>query len=295
MRKARFAAALATTTLLLAIPTAGQATPGAATHVDSVTATAGSSTIAVSGTATFVDVPVTVGEDGSGDAAVPGIGADLTTAKIERPVGTNQLKFTLGIADQPPAAFGVPNIVYNWGVSADGEDLGLTLGASRIWGGTAPSPNPTFKLLSLADQMFSEVANLSGVMAGGIVQWTASLSQVKAVNGGILSVGAQGIEATAGVGGTVFFNGGLGGDTGFAEDYTVPFASVKLGIATAGTPAEEVPLTVALSGATNPNPTTGAFSGALPKPLAGSGTHIVVAQACYSPTVCGTASTTITV
>lgn len=294
MRKARFAAALATTTLLLAVPTVGQASPGAATHVDSVSATAGSSTIAVSGTATFVDVPVTVGEDGSGDAAVAGIGADLTTAKIERPVGFNQLKFTLGIADQPPAAFGVPNIVYNWGVSADGEDAGLTLGASRMWVGVgvAPSPDPTFKLLSLAGGNFSEVATLSGVMAGGIVQWNASLAQVRAVNGGILSVGAQGIESTTGFGGAVFFNGGLGGDTGFAEDYTVPFASVKLGIASEGTPVEDVALTV---NAGTVNATTGAFSGTLPKPLAGSGAYIVVAQACYSPTVCGTASTTITV
>ncbi|HEX9823617.1 MAG TPA: hypothetical protein VGB51_04390, partial [Actinomycetota bacterium] len=73
------------------------------------------------------------------------------------------------------------------------------------------------------------------------------------------------------------------------EDYVVPGPTVKLGIATAGTPASQVPLSenATVNG-------TGAFSGIVPRPSQ-SGEYVIVAQACYGANSCGVSTTTVTI
>jgi hypothetical protein len=73
-------------------------------------------------------------------------------------------------------------------------------------------------------------------------------------------------------------------------EYDVPFPTVKLGIAAAGTPLSSVPL---IENATV-NGTTGAFSGSVPRPST-SGEYVVVAQACYGSSSCGLSSTSVTI
>lgn len=296
MRKARFAAALATTTLLLAVPNVGQAS--VETGVNSVNATAGSSVVNVSGNASFTDTPFIVMEDGVGDVPVPGIGTDINVATIARPVGLNNLIFKWTIADQLPSPLVAdPAAAFLWPFSINGAEKlpwPVFLMAGRAGGFPSPSANAGFSLMQNNTDAggFEPVGGaLSGTFANGEVSWTMPMSRAGLVTGDTIGTGSGSPSGTMlGVHQVVY--GILTLDDFFAEDYVVPGATVKLGIATAGTPENEVALTV---NAGSVNATTGAFSGSLPKPPAGSGLHIVVAQACYAADVCGTASTTVNV
>lgn len=284
----------AVTAMLVATGGGAFADPGDTTHVDEVAAADGD-LISVTGQATFVDLPAQVGEDPAGDATVSGaaggqapVGDDLTTATIARPDAfANELRFTLGIANQPPELNGTPEVIhYNWDISVDGGSP-LTLQAIRTAQFASPGAEPVFRLLNCAEGSCATVAELSGTMADGEVTWQVPMSQINAVAGSVIAQGGN-VVSTLGASGAVWFVN-LGGDQMFVVDYTVPGPTVQLGIAPAGTPAASVPLTA--SATVEP---TGAFAGTLSTPDT-PGDYIVVAKACNGPDNCGLATTTLSV
>jgi hypothetical protein len=264
--------------------TAG-ADPGTATHVDSVSPSAGSASVSVTGGATFVDTPATVAEDSVGDALTPGIGADVSGAQISRAPGSNTLVFRMNIGDMPQGA-AAPGVVYGWGISVDGNDSGLYLEASRV--GASGCTNGCFRLYrDNGDGTSTTVTTLSGTMGNGAVTWNVGVGTLGASTGSLVGLGGGGLTGTInGADGVGFCCVLL--DDFFADDYRVPGPTVQLGIAEAGTPEALVPLTASATVTVG----TGAFSGVLPKP-AQAGEYIVVAKACYVATACGTASTTL--
>jgi hypothetical protein len=286
--------AIAAGTIALVPATAG-ADAQPATHVDSVNVSTGGSLITVSGTAGFVDIPVQIGQDPSGDAFAAGYGADVTNITISRPVGSNVL-FTFDVADQPAApAEASPAIVYQWPIAVNGEDNGMYLQAGRV-NGNAGNTNKAWFLLQDGADGFSVRTTLTGILGGGKVTWPLNSGAMNALGltpGAVITQGAAGLGqfgTTFGLAGRVFLNQNTTGDAVFQEvDYVVPSATVQLGIAPAGTPAEAV----ALSSAAAVTVATGAYSGSIPKP--GPGSYIVVAKACYGPSSCGLSSTTITI
>ena len=272
------------------VPATAGADSQPSTHVDSVSATVGGNVVAVSGTASFVATPLLVSEDGTGDATPANIGADINVATVTRPVGTNNLVFKWTISDQLPApVVTAPNLTYLWPLAVNGEDSGFFLMGGRAGGFPSASTNPVLSLMQSGADGFSNVARLSGTVGGGEVSWTLPLSRIGAKTGDVITAGG-GSPAGSWNGMVEVVYAIVNYDAFAPEDFTVPGATVKMGIAPAGTPESAVALT---ESATSVNAATGAFSGTFPKPAPGS--YIVVTQACYSANNCGTSSTTITV
>lgn len=265
------------------------ADPGDATHVDAVDASVVGETLSVTGMATFVDASAPIGGDPVGDSLTPTPATDITTLTIARPDPAGPLRFTMGIADQPPTG-GVPEVVhYNWDFSVD---LGVPLTLQAIRSSQAEQPasaDPVFRLLSCAEGSCEVVTTLTGRMEGGVVEWEVPLSAIGATEGSIIEQ-AGNIVSTLGASGVAWFVN-FGGDDAFMDDfYTVPGARVRIGSAPAGTPEDSVALTQSAT----VDLADGSFAGTLPKPTE-PGDHIVVAEACYGPKNCGRGSTTVTV
>lgn len=293
MRKIAIAAVGVTTMSVLLGPTA-HADPGEATHIDSIAATVGTS-VSVTGTATFVDVPVVVGQDADG-ASPNGVGADVRDLIIERPPGSNALRFTMKIDDQPPTLNGLPTLVYLWPLNVNGDEQHFFLMAGRAGGFPNTSENPGWAVMQNTPEGFLPVTDVPGVMGDGMVQWNAPIASLGAKAGDLLAQGATSGTASVPAGVRVgvhqlFWLGAPQPDNFTMEqEYTVPGAVVKTGIAPAGTD----PAAVALTKAATANASTGAFSASLAKP-ATAGEYIVVAEACYTGADCVRASTTVTV
>jgi hypothetical protein len=287
---------LAAAAVLLVPATGAGADDG--THVESIDAVVSGSFVQVSGTAHFEATLIDPVEfEGTGDALQPNVGADLTGAKVNRAVGSNNVTFTLEAADMP-GGVGVPGVVYLWGLSVNGNDTGLFLMASTHGGFPVPcTPTAPCGSLMRNDPVaggFLTVARLSGtVIANGVVSWTFSRTQIGADTGDTIGIGGLGTPngTINGANEIVFCCAAV--DDILIDEFKLPGASVQVGIASAGTPDNLVPLTVT---ATVPsNGSAGTFSGAvLPKP-AEAGDYKVVAKACYSDGNCGLSSTTITV
>jgi hypothetical protein len=272
---------------------------GPQSHVDSMSASALSSAIAVTGQATFVDVPVLVGESFN-TPLVPGIGADVTNATISRPATGTKINFKLDIADQPAQTGGVPELIaYQWDmqIKKPGEPDGTTLefwaarsAQGRAPGGTAPVFYVDECVLN-PDTGINECSGnrVTGRMEAGVVEWQVTPSQLgSALAGDIITAGGEGITVVPTAAGV--FWGLVAIDRGSHDiDYTVPAKSVKLGIAPAGTPEGAVALQENATVATNSS-----FSGLIPRPSQ-PGDYIVVAEACYGAESCSRASTTITI
>lgn len=292
MNKRILAAFVAASALIVqAAMSAASADPGAATHVDSVAASAGSSTVTVSGSASFVAVPKLLGTDATGDATVAGIGGDVTTMTITRPIPYSAiLFFSMGVADLG-ATNGTPPIGYFWPVTVDDTDSGFYLEARNISLLFPSAAAPTFKLMQDQPDGFADIATIYGTMGAGKVHWQTSMSSIGAVVGSVIGQGGAGggLGSAAGLPGALRLNANFGGDgASLDEGYTVPGAKVRFGIAPAGTDESAV----ALTGIATVNATTGAFTGTVPKPPT-AGSYIVVAEACYDN--CGIMSTTVTI
>lgn len=296
MKRSRSAALVIAAALALAAPVvpAGAHTEGG-THVESLTAGSAGGVITLSGTATFLDVPKQVGEDPSGDAAVPGVGADVTTMTIARPnPASNSITFTFGVADAPPALNGSPQTLYVWPVMVDGQDQSFYLEARRVSTLFPTSPNPTFKLMQDQEGGFADIATLTGEMDGTKVSITVPMLRINAQGGSKIGQGGAGggMGTTIGVPGALRFNGNFLGDPAFLDgpDYEVPEARLTFGLAPAGTPPESV----ATPNAAVVTPSTGAFSGSLSASGLAPGEYVLVAKACYGAGNCGLASTSVT-
>lgn len=292
------------------------AAPGDGSYVDEVTAVVGSGGIAVTGQATFVDVPVVVGEDPAGDAdgAVVPLGHDLTTVTISRPDPfADMVRVAVDLENQPPLVVGtVPEILrYRWAftVTTGGKTTEVMLMAYRsststnaLQGFPHKSADPFFEVhVCPGGGNCQHFYGTSGSMENGIVAWDLPLGmdstqgQIGGHTGSMITgeVGHPGtprdfpVVAEAAAPGILILSvlDRMAVDTAYA----VPGPGVRIGIAPAGTPPENVPLTV-------PGTVTslGAFTGHLPTPDT-PGEYTIVAQACHGTNSCGIATTNITV
>jgi hypothetical protein len=295
MRKA-IIAVVGLATLVTILGPSAQADPGEATHIDSLSATVGTN-IQVSGAATFVDAPKLVGEDGA-DALVPGIGADIRSVTLSRSAPKGKINFTLGIGDQPATLNGIPETVaYLWDItvtSPSGSASNFELWAARSaqWA-AAGATEPVFRryicTAGTASNDCGSATTVTGRMQDGVVEWQVPVADISATPGSVISSSSIEVSPTAAgaVWGVLRLDGsGASQD----EEYTVPGPTVKLGIAPAGTPAEQVLVTA--NAPVNLN--TSAFAGIVAKP-AQPGNYIVVAEACYTGADCVRSSTPVTV
>ena len=282
-----------------------QADPGTATHVDSLSATVGAA-VSVSGTATFVDVPVEVFTDPDA-ARVPTVGASVTSATFSRPIGTSAansvLNVKFAIADHsaalPNGTF--PGMVFLLPLMADGTNDGYFLMAGAA-GGQEPGTDPKWSVMQNQADGFARTATVQGSMGGGKLEWKVPVTAIGAKTGAVIEQ-AAGANSTGGPTAPSQVSWGLH-ELGYCcttadwieqyslqQEYVVPGAVVNVGIAPAGTN----PAGVALTKTVVPtNWTTGAFATSLPKPAV-AGNYIVVAEACYTGADCVRSSTPFTV
>lgn len=302
---------------LLAVPvgnwsSAGESGP--ATGVEHVQASVAGSDVIVQGTARFVDLPVQVGTDPSGDAQVSGRGADVVAATISRPDPfANELRFSLGVADLPSdaPAIGVDHI-WCLEVLPDGIDSppgqhqrhmlhayrksdgaagfratsanGCTLiyGGPTISGATGPDPGAISGSIGQGAVTFAvPFQKMAGVKPGALIrhyEYFTNAIQGDRIGQVGSSLGALGFE----------WYGSL--DTIAVAEYVVPAPTVRIGVAPAGTPPEQVPLT-----ATATVLPDSSFRGMFPLEEIPPGDHVVVAEACYGEENCGHAATSLSV
>lgn len=289
-------AALAVTLVFVAVPTGpAGAHDDEGTHVETLTASVSGTSVNATGTAAFIDLPVLVGEDGTGDAAQSGIGADVTTLTIGRPDPTkNTLTFTMGIADQAPAVNGAPTIIYTWPLSVDDVSEGYFLEARNASANQPTQVNPSFSLQQETPDGIATIAAVQGTMGDGKVEWNLPFGRIAAAEGQALFQAGDCVGLGSGLAapGLLWFCGNNGGDGAFMDlDYVIPAPGVKLGIAPAGTPESQVSLntTAAIDRA------TGAFNGSIDASGLAPGSYVVVARACYGTGNCGTASTSVSI
>jgi hypothetical protein len=261
-------------TLVVALPFASASADATPTSVDQLSATAGASGIAVSGSATFVDVPVSA-TDATGDSTPAG-GTDLKTATISAPQ-VGKLRFQLTLNDALPQLSSAPASVYLWPLTINGESTGLNLHASRLQAGTAPS-TPRLRVVTVLSGSITTVADVPGSMADGVIEWNVPLSTIGAAPGSEITSDAAITEVvgTAGVG-TVNQNYD---DMSAPDIYVVPGRIVQLGIGPATAADDAIALTTSATAAAN-----GTFTKTLPTPSS-PGQYRIVAQACFGPLSC---------
>lgn len=281
---------MAAAALLLAAAPATGAGGATATAVDDLSATAFGSLLDVRGRATFVDVPVQVGEDAQADSLVPGIGADLVTASIARPDPFGPtLVFSVGVADAPPALDGAPEIVnYDWRFddpASDDPGTGYVLAAWRSAQWVRPGTlDPAFHLWHCTEATGCAVrAALPGSFGQGTVRWMVPMDLIGAGPGDVITPGTSGVTARVGLSALIFSS--FAYDQMAVEEYVVPGPSVEIGLGPAGIPDGAVPLAPAEGIATD-----GSFWGYLETAGLPPGDHKVVARACLTASNCGVAS-----
>ncbi|MDQ3991130.1 MAG: hypothetical protein M3245_02305 [Actinomycetota bacterium] len=281
MRSARFIATAMAASLMLIM---GSASAQAATQIQSLTVSKAGYYVDVRGTASFVDVPTVVADE-PGDANL----IDVHKATIARPnpaSSTVQMSWDIALStlsDLPPTT------TFLWPLMVDGEDKGYFLMASRTGIGNA---NPMFAVAKQGSGGYTSVA-ITGTMTTSKVTWNVPLTRIEASPGSKVEQGAalpSGWACLAGAAGSPgFYSCTISYDTVSFEPGTIPAATVRVGMAPAGTPVNQVALTMDASVA----PATGSFDAQLPA-VGMTGQHIVVARACYGVTNCATASRNIT-
>jgi hypothetical protein len=274
-----------------------QATGETSTTIDSVTATVGTTTVAVSGHAIFTSAAVVVGEDFTDDhdtavAPLPS-GTDLTKASMQAKNPTT-LVFELEVANMPSTG-GVNEVVnYIWPFDIGAASYELqahrsAAGSDILNGNVGNIGNPTFSLNTCAlDETTGtntcETATLTGEFTGHSVKWNVPAGQIGAGSGGATLYESAEIAASASFSGVLWYTNGVGGDTMMwdqVQSFVFPAATVQAVI---------VPATVADLDA---NPTTfatvskstGNFSTTLLKPTT-PGDYKVVVKACFGATNC---------
>ena len=267
------------------------------TSVSVDTATIQNGSILLSGTLTAGDDlfgPVTVVTDPSGDASAPGGGVDLGDATIATDLAGRKLVFSLGLNDGV-AAGGTPFVGYSWPFSVDGTDTTQWLGAGGPGTNFPPKTNGWAALCTVADGWICSTTIAGGPDAEA-VRWTLPFfrSDPQIAPGTTIDIGGSyGAVPASFVWPSAIITAGLvnADSAGYPEPYVVP-GEIRLGIAPAGT-AEPL---VDYTGTANLNPGTGAFTGALPAPAAG--TYTLYAKTCgglQSAPVCAVGTADITV
>lgn len=284
----------------MTIAPAGAATPST---VNTVAATTSGGTISVTGTAGLGGQdPVVLTEDGVGDApggaASTALGLDMDKLLISRSTATSSsLLFTIKLGGMTGG--GIPEtILYNWdinvngGAGAGGTSVSIKTMRSRASATQNTDPyagvfgcTPTATGFSCTEQTrLTEVAYDASTSE---IRMTVPLAAIGAQSGSVISAWARstnpfwiGPSASGAQTLTNVF------DTGTHDDYLVPGATVKLGIAPAGQSISYTTNGTIAAG-------TGAFSGTLATPST-PGAYDVGAKVCFG-TNCGTGTTSITV
>lgn len=291
-RSAAIAALLAATLS----PGSVVADPGDDTHVDEVEAAISGSSLVVTGAATFVDVPVVVAEDPSGDAPVGGLGLDVTSATFSRPdPASSTLRLEVEVADATPQVHGGPATVYHYPLTVNGE-IGSCGGGTGYWfpevriaSLNPPAATPSFRLMcDLSPGAVATGPTIPGGIGGGELWWQFSMNQIGAQPGDTIGHGGDCVDpgTTTSPPGASWICNNATGDAVFLSDYVIPGATVRLGIAAAGDPVDLATLTVDAS----VDAGAGSFAGVLPVP-AEAGEYVVVAEACYADGDCGRMAT----
>lgn len=269
--------------------------------LESLSVTADSAGVDVSGKGLFTGPTTEVGTDATGDGGMPG--SDLESAAVTQ-VTQTQLRFDLGVADLPPGLNGTPeglNYVWPLDVSRNGQSSEVSLQAWRTstaadllcdvvfaCPGQEPGGEPRFSVNTCAIDPDTGNNTCSSVGVAGEftedgLSWTVPASVINGQGGSTLySAGA--IAASYGASGLYWNTAGTGGDTMAWDMFEAPAPTVSLGIAPADTAAEDVPLTTSAKVILS----SGNFSGTL-EPPSEPGSYRVTAQACLGDS-CGLAS-----
>jgi hypothetical protein len=298
MRK--ITASLAVSTVILLVASSASA---AGTTIESFGATVGATTINVSGSASFVDEPFLAAVDGTDPANHGKLPAtDLTSATISRPQpAANSLRLNIGVGNLPPAAAGVPVVLYYiWNIMVtppSGDAREFLILANRASSADAGNTDPDFKLWTCVTDPTTgtgdctEAAALTGAFTETGIDINLPTNVIGAVPGSTISAGGDNISVITG-GGAPGVGEAYGGvfldQITVIEDYVVPGPTVQVGVAPAGTAAADVTLSKAGTFKTD-----GTFTATVPRPEAGS--HVVAARVCYTAADCVLTSTDVTV
>lgn len=281
------------------------ATEGPSTTAEITSATQQGQSIAVQGKGTFVGPTLVVGSRAPGGTGLPG--TNIVEASIT-PVSNTTLQFDLKVADLAAGTNGTPEAVNYWwefDVNTNGQYVAtyalqawrtstaadLTCGVIFLCPPGNPG-DPRFQLSTCqpdpttGNETCSAQA-LQGQIVGDTFRWNVPRALIGVGNSSEL-VAVQNITASAGGSGLYWYSNGNGGRTMPWDGYTYE-RTVSLGIAPAGTPDAEVPLTTTATIATNSN-----FSGTLATP-ATPGEYKVVAKACLGANNCTLTSRAVTV
>ncbi len=283
--------------------------PAPSTGVGHVTATIDGDEILVEGAARFVGVPVQVGTDASGDAQPSISGTDVVAATISRPDPLGgDFHFSLKVADMP-AGGPTAGVDYIWCVQIlplgsdtvpaqynhvrlhafRKHDGALGFKAAEASSCSAIVPIPQGSGIVSADS-----AAITGSVAADVVTFHVPIQKVSGLRPGAIVRAYQFSNTLQSGTGQIGSSFGLFGvewagalDTISVSPYVVPGATVRVGVAPAGTPADQVSLT---DSATVLSDST--FRASIPASGIAADS-IVVAKACYGEGNCGYATTTV--
>lgn len=302
------------------------ADPGETSRVESLSATPGSGgTVKVTGEVTFAGsaaAPITA-TDPTGDARlqvpgqpapvpVDGRGADLTSLSIDSQ-GPATLVLALQVADMPPQFGGTPEAIeyrirLKTQTASGGPLRSYWVQAIRSSQAHAPgSQGPSFRLLpggadgGLACLPGGEITFLTGSFSSGKVTIEVPWDAIDVWPGDLVWMWDTSSSCETAPWQCAFSSFSASGTCRVDRlDHVVPAATkdspyvvpgeISLGIAPAGTPAEQVALTRTV------RPTIdGLFSASLLADGLPAGEAVVAAKVCFGPSNCHLASTTVTV
>lgn len=288
---------LSSVVLLIPFPSPLSAAEPQGTRVDQLSAESSGSAVTISGSATFV-ATLAAGTDAVDDAQlentgipVNDVGADLTSASISATSqGEGMLSFTLAVSDMPAVTNGASEAVhYTWHVVT--PTAGYCLRASTR-GQLDPPAGPLFRLFPTTcaplwqfDPRLPSTV-IQGALGGGSVRFDVPMSLIGAASGVTIAGSQQAVSTTLGLAGQATVRRADWLSTSAIE---IPSATVRVGIAPAGTPLGEVPLATTASVSSS----DGSFTASMPSPDPGS--YVAVAEACYGPNSCARAGTTVSV
>ena len=250
--------------------------------------------VRITGHARFAAPSQQVGasDRGSSPAGPAALGMDLASARLQQR-DQHHLVAELGIHDMPENV--PPEVVhYEWPfeIRRGGQVVAdLTLQAIRSAQAQRPgSLDPVFRLLECtpdpAGAQCTQRATLQGAFTSEGVRFVIPLSAIDGVAGGVMTQGRDVVSTSIGASGV---RSGIAGDRMGVSDFTIHPATVSLGIAPAGTPDHEVPLTRQATVYAD-----GTYSGSVPRPTA-PGEYVAVAKACLGPDSCRLVSHRLTI
>ncbi|MGH2709935.1 MAG: hypothetical protein ACRDH9_01865 [Actinomycetota bacterium] len=268
----------------------------AETSITSLAATVETGRVSVSGAAEFAGPIAVIGTDGAGDATVPDVGADLTSASLSTSYDSSggMVTLRLAVADAPDDEAGEPpqGVHYTWGFTArEGAGAEREYQVSIVRRAVVANPGttgPAFRLSTCtASPVFVcvMVTALTGTIGREEVTVDVPLQHLEGKPGTELTTKQLISAANVTAGPVSRFGAALDAVTVPPSPYAVPQPNVLLGMGEVGS---SVPLTrYAVVD------TAGTFAGSLPTDGHASGEKLIAARACLGG-VCADASTMVT-